>query len=236
MRKSMLEPWLNGNESITPENLMLNNSPNFEYGAFIGFDECIELYRVNEFDSGNLKDSWRNTKDYINSALELIQGDINECSFGYLDNEEKDWILNELGEPPLGSYNIYLITIYNENEEKIVYIGKTDSKKSRFSNGHLAALKLYNPIYDSYKKRVYFGTIMFLDSDSNYLPLEYITPLEKAQELLNNTEKLLINHFKPELNTQNLYILENELKVNFHIQNFTETKLFKGDVFIYHSH
>lgn len=233
MRKNMLEPWLIGNESITPQNFILNNSPNFEYGAFIGFDECIELYKANEFDSGNLEDSWTNTRNYINSALDLINGDINECGFGYLDNEEKDWILKELGKPPLGSYNIYLITIYNENEEKIVYIGKIDSKKSRFSNGHLAALKLHNPIYDSYKKRVYFGTIMFLNSDNNYLPLEYITPLEKSKELLYNTEKLLINHFKPELNIQNVYSRENQFNVVFHVQNFTGTQLFKGDKIIY---
>lgn len=232
MRKSMLEPWIMGNESITPQNFILNNSPNFEYGAFIVFDECIELYKANEFDSGNLKDSWTNTRNYINSALKLVKGDINECGFGYLDNEEKYWILKELGKPPLGSYNIYLITIYNENEEKIVYIGKTDSKKSRFSNGHLAALKLHNPIYDLYKKRVYFGTIMFLDDYCNYLPLEYITPLEKSQDLLANIKKLLISYFKPALNIQNIYSIDNEFNVVFHIQNFTGTQLFKGDKII----
>ena len=66
-------------------------------------------------------------------------------------------MLQEIGEPPFGCYNIYFITIYNEHEEKLVYIGKTDSKKSRFSNGHLAALKLHNPIYNGYNKRVYWN-------------------------------------------------------------------------------
>ena len=50
-------------------------------------------------------------------------------------------------------------------EEKLVYIGKTDSKSSRFSNGHLVALKLHNPRYQKYYKRVYFGTIMFLNKN-----------------------------------------------------------------------
>lgn len=36
-----------GNESITPQNFILNSVPNFEYGAFIGFDKCIELYKAN---------------------------------------------------------------------------------------------------------------------------------------------------------------------------------------------
>ena len=52
---------------------------------------------------------------------------------GYdLDREEKWWVLQEIGEPPFGCYNIYFITIYNEKEEKLVYIGKTDSKKVDF--------------------------------------------------------------------------------------------------------
>lgn len=74
---------------------------------------------------------------------------------------------------------------------------------------------------------------MFLDVDKNYLPLEYITPLEKAQELLDNTEKLLIIHFKPELNIKNIYSINNNFNVAFHIQNFTETKLFEEDIIIH---
>ena len=30
MRKNMLEPWLIGNESITPQNFILNNSGNYD--------------------------------------------------------------------------------------------------------------------------------------------------------------------------------------------------------------
>ena len=59
-----------------------------------------------------------------------------------------------------------------------MYIGKTDSKNSRFLNGHLASLKLHNPIYDRYKKRVYFSTIMLLNESGEYLPLEYITSIK----------------------------------------------------------
>ena len=41
-------------------------------------------------------------------------------------------LLQEIGEPPFGCYNIYFITIYNEHEEKLVYIGKTDLQKVDF--------------------------------------------------------------------------------------------------------
>lgn len=233
MRESILKTWLNGNESITPQNFILNNKPDLSLGSFIAFDECIDLYKANEFDSGNLEDSWNQTRDYIYEALELVNGDIEECGVGYLDNEDKYLILDKLGEPPLGSYNIYMITIYNNTEEKIVYIGKTDSKKSRFYNGHLTALRLHNPIYDYYKKRVYFGIIVFLDSNADYLPLEYIQPLELAQNLLAETEKVLINYFKPELNRKNVTSVGYEISTIFHIQNFTGTQLFKGDKIIY---
>ncbi|MDM0891428.1 hypothetical protein QTI69_10600 [Clostridium perfringens] len=233
MRESILKTWLNGNESITPQNFILNNKPDLSLGSFIAFDECIDLYKANEFDSGNLEDSWNKTRDYIYEALELVNGDIEECGVGYLDNEDKYLILDKLGEPPLGSYNIYMITIYNDTEEKIVYIGKTDSKKSRFYNGHLTALRLHKPIYDYYKKRVYFGIIVFLDSNTDYLPLEYIQPLELAKNFLAETEKVLINYFKPELNRKNVTSIGYEISTIFHIQNFTGTQLFKGGKIIY---
>lgn len=235
MRTSMLEPWVNGNESITPRNFFENNYPCFEVGAFIGIDHYVELHNAHKFDSGNLEGSWTETRDYIERALEIAQfdlDDIEEFEDFSLDHEEKHWILEELGKPPLSSYNIYIITIYNDHEEKIVYIGKTDAKGSRFSNGHLAALKLHNPIYDNYKKRVYFGTVVFLDDNSEYLPLEYITPLNTAKELLAFTEMILINYFKPELNTQYKNI-NSPISTQFHIQNFTDTSPFLNDVFVF---
>ena len=234
MRISMLKPWVNGNESITPRNFFENNYPCFEVGAFIGIDYYVDLHKAHEFDSGNLEDSWTETRDYIENALEIAQFDLDDIEEGEdfsLDHEEKHWILEELGEPPLASYNIYIITIYNDTEEKIVYIGKTDAKGSRFSNGHLAALKLHNPIYDNYKKRVYFGNIVFLDDNKEYLPLEYITSLDTAKELLSFTEMILINYFKPELNTQYKNI-NNPISIQFHIHNFTDTSPFLNDIFI----
>lgn len=236
MRQSMLTPWLKGNESITPRNFYMENKPNFELGAFLGIDEYIDLYKVYEFDSGNLEDSWLKTHEYIDRAFSIINEDLyrllenNEIDMS-LDNEEKYMILKELGNPPLCSYNIYIITIYNDKEERIVYIGKTDSKKSRFKNGHLAALKLHNPKYEGYKKRIYFGTIVFL-SESNVIPLEYITPLEYARTLLSYTESILIKNFKPELNT---LLIDSNIdipKIQFHIQNFTDTSPFLNDIFI----
>ncbi|NFT08363.1 hypothetical protein FDF26_15085 [Clostridium botulinum] len=232
MKERMLEPWLKGNESITPKNFFESNSPCYELGAFLGIDEYIELYKANEFDSGNLNTSWNETREYIEKALEIVNRDLDDDNDFDLDNEEKWMILNELGEPPLCSYNIYIITIYNATEEKVVYIGKTDSKQSRFSNGHLAALKLHNSKYNNYNKRVYFGTVMFLDRYHNYLPLEYITPLSDAKKILSYTESILIRYFKPELNKQMVHKGCIPIHTIFHIQNFTDTAPFLNDIFV----
>ena len=128
--------------------------------------------------------------------------------------------------------HIYFITIYNEHEEKLVYIGKTDSKKSRFSNGHLAALKLHNPIYNGYNKRVYFGTVMFLSDDKEYVPLEFISPYSRAERYLSEMEAYLIERLNPELNKKKepLHLLENLSSVL--IQNFSEENAFMKDFFV----
>ena len=152
MKNQPLKPWIKGNESITPNNFFSNALPNLEYGAWISLDIAVELYKANTIDTGYLKKSWNEHHEYIEQVC-LLTG-IDEENGYDLDREEKWWVLQEIGEPPFGCYNIYFITIYNEHEEKLVYIGKTDSKKSRFSNGHLAALKLHNPIYNGYNKRV----------------------------------------------------------------------------------
>ena len=183
MKNQPLKPWIKGNESITPNNSFSNALPNLEYGAWISLDIAVELYKANTIDTGYLKKSWNEHHEYIEQVC-LLTG-IDEENGYDLDREEKWWVLQEIGEPPFGCYNIYFITIYNEHEEKLVYIGKTDSKKSRFSNGHLAALKLHNPIYNGYNKRVYFGTVMFLSDDKEYVPLEFISPYSRAERYLS---------------------------------------------------
>lgn len=237
MRSSMLTSWLMGNESITPRNFFEKSIIDLQLGIFLSLDEYVELYKACDFDSGNLEESWIATRSYIKKAFSLINEDIDEIlATGYennsLDNEEKYTILNTLGNPPLCSYNIYMVTIYNEDDERLVYIGKTNSKKSRFINGHSVALKLHNPKYSKYKKRVYFGTLVFLDKNKQYKPLEYVFPIEDAKKLLDYCESMLIRHFKPELNKQLVNSEKYIPSMNLHIQNFTDTSPFMNDIFV----
>ena len=233
MKFQPLEPWVKGNQSVTPVNVYGKLEPSIEMSAFIALDVATDLHLANTIDSGNLYDSWNKHKDYIEKACELANIDINDPDNSFdLDNEEKYWILNELGESPFCCYNLYFITIFNDKEEKLVYIGKTDSRKGRFSNGHSVALKLHNPIFNEYNKRIYFGTITFLSDKKDYIPLEFIKPYEEAKKYLGEMEALLISWFKPTLNIRKEKV-GTLYNLNVHIQNFSEVSDFLHDYFVY---
>jgi len=229
-----LKPWVQGNESVTPKNFYRDYKPSCEMGSFIALNVAVDLHLADKIDTGNLNDSWIANQQYIEMACDIagidLEEDVEESCFS-LDNEEKHWILEQLGSPPECCYNLYFVTIYNETEEKLVYIGKTDARKSRFANGHSVALRLHNPIYASYKKRVHFGTIMFLTDDKEYLPLEFIQPFDEAEKYLNEMESLLIRWFNPELNVRcgNMGMMK---QMFIHIQNFTESSDFLNDYMV----
>ncbi len=131
MKFQPLESWIMGNESITPINFYGNLKPCMEMGAFIGLDVGCDLYLANMIDTGNLHDSWMENKEYIEKVCELT-GTNEECGYD-LDNEEKRLILEELGEPPACCYNIYFITIYDDNEEKLILCQDLAQNKMRSS-------------------------------------------------------------------------------------------------------
>lgn len=230
MKFQPLNPWIKGNNSVTPDDFFLSQTPDLEQGVFIALDEAIDLHKADSINTGNLEDSWKANQTYILKALKLVNIKYGECSV-VLDHEEREDILNHFGEPPFSSYNLYFITVYNENEEKIVYIGKTDSKDNRFKNGHKTALKLHVPQYAQYYKRVYFGTVTFLSSKKDYIPMEFITPLQEAKKYLSETEGLLIAWFNPELNIKNEK-MGRMRKVNIHIHNFTNVSDFLNDYIV----
>lgn len=229
MKFRPLSPWITGNSSVTPSNFY-NNKPDLSKGAFIALDVAIDLHLAHTITTGTLENSWKDNQRYIEKAC-IIADSGEETDFD-LDSDDKLMILEELGEAPECSYNIYFITIYNETEEKVVYIGKTDSENGRFTNGHLAALKLHNPQYSSYQKRVYFGTITLLSADMAYIPLEFVTPYENAKRYLNGAEAFLIDRLNPELNTRKEKIDVFEEVSHIHIQNFSGVSDFMKDVFV----
>lgn len=180
---------------------------NFELGCFIGIDICFPLYKVLDMEAQSLERTWNAVNEYVDNAFCIITEQYGEG----LDIEDDDKlrdvdkeiireIMAQLNRIPPACYPIYIITIGDGNEERVVYIGKTSSKTHRFSGGHSVALKLHNPKYEGLVKHIYFGTVTFLDNYKEYLPLEFIHPYKDAVELLNSLEAGLIFNLKPELN------------------------------------
>lgn len=180
---------------------------NFEFGCFIGIDVCLPLHKVLEMEAQSLKGTWKEVNKYVEDAFLIITEEYNED----LDIEEGNMlrdvdreiiyeIKEQLKTPPKACYPIYIITVGDDEEERVVYIGKTSSSNHRFSGGHRAALKLHAPKYQGIVKHIYFGTVTFLGNDKEYIPLEFIQPYEVAVDLLNSLEAGLIFNLKPELN------------------------------------
>ncbi|MDM5220339.1 hypothetical protein QUF86_06170 [Peribacillus sp. NJ11] len=179
---------------------------NSEYGCFIGLDVCFPLYKVLEMDAQSLEDTWNVVNDYVDNAFRIITDEYGE-ELG-IEEEEKlrdvdREIIHEIEykTPPAACYPIYFISVGDDKDEKLVYVGKTSAKTHRFSGGHSAALKLHAPEYEGLSKHIYFGTVVLLDYEKNYMPLEFIQPFEDAKSLLSNLEAGLIYNLKPELNT-----------------------------------
>lgn len=218
--------WLKGKEGIET---FLNNKDieiNFKEGSFLSLDKHFYLHEVEKASPQSLSTSWDKTNNYIKEALKFTKNK------NILNKEEIKKITAELGEPPVHCYPIYIVTIEDDSEEKVVYIGKTSANKNRFLGGHKVALKLHNPKYNGKIKNVYFACVMFLTENKNYLPLEWISPKEKALELLDSIESYLIFNIKPELNIQKIKKNYSKYDFYFHIQNSSNYSNFYNDKFI----
>ncbi|WOO43759.1 hypothetical protein RY820_10915 [Bacillus subtilis] len=204
---------------------------NYEYGFFLGIDIVMPLHKVLDFPAQDLKTSWKTTQDYINKTLTILEEEYNEdidemSPTVDLDGEQIRDIIYQLGNPPVQCYPIYIITTGTDENEKVVYIGKTSSSNHRFAGGHLAALKLNDPKYDGLEKKIYFGCLTFLDSNKEYVPLEWITPYDHSEGLLSSVEACLIYHFKPELNSDHLKENHSRIPITLMIENWTQQTSF----------
>lgn len=225
---SPLTGWLNKRFAL-PKTRLLTKNIDGDIEGFLALHIRKELYRVLEIPAQSLSSSWDEFNEYINKAREVINWDDNAT----LDSDESYYIKKELGDPPECCYPIYIITVGEGTNEELVYIGKTSSNIKRFSGGHRIALELHNPRYNGLDKSIYFATIVFWSSiESNYLPLEWIEPKDKALEILDSIESQLIYYFQPKLNKQKKSRNCMNYSINIHIQNNTDTN-FLNDNFIW---
>lgn len=214
---------------------------NFEFGCFIGIDVCFPLHKVLEMKAQSLEVTWKKVNEYVDDAFLIILEEYNEDlgieegeKLRDVDKEIIREIKDQIKTPPKACYPIYIITVGDDSEERVVYIGKTTSSNHRFSGGHSAALKLHAPEYEGIVKHIYFGTVTFQDNDKEYMPLEFIQPYEVAGELLNNLEAGLIFNLKPELNRTHLNRNNTRYDMIVEIENYSSRPKFlsKEQVFI----
>lgn len=224
---SSLRPWLNRIHPLPSFKYLQDTSPILDLGASVIFDDYVPLYKLHRKEAQSLTISWEEKRNYVELALDIIDSD----EGGWLDREEVQMILDELGPPPDSCYPIYMFTVKRDEFEEVLYIGKTSSKFSRFSGGHTAAIKIHHPKYDGFEKRVYFGCVTFLDED-NYLPLEWIHPKKFSLELLDSIESQLIHSLKPALNTHKKKHYRALLPTSIHIQNTCSDSMYLNDYMI----
>lgn len=229
--KSPFSPWLDRKQPLS--NRFIEEDyvdPIPEKGAnwdcFLALEECWPLYIANELKWESLDKSIQETDVFLDNASELISG----LGGGWLDSEEKYMIeSSEDCVPPTPCLPIYIVTIKNETEERVVYIGKT-SASNRFSNGHSVALKLHNPKYNGFEKRLYRCSVWF-NINNEYACLEWLKPNTIPSKVLDSIESHLIWCAQPELNIGKKNRNYSKWCFFIHIQNFTGKSSLLNDVF-----
>ena len=226
---SPLKPWLARSAPLNSFLDLSSRTPGKELHGFLSFEYVVPVHKASSLFRQSLLESWNKTEKYVTRALEIIDAD----DPGWLDREEAQWILDELGDPPTYCYPIYMITVGSGGKEEVVYFGKTSSRRGRFSGGHHALTKLNHPKFNRLKKRIYQACIVLLTDEKDYLPLEWVHPYSDAEETLSSVEAQLIYNFKPELNRCSKNNYNATKPVSLHIENFTEQTAYLHDYILY---
>jgi hypothetical protein len=224
---SPLYPWLSRTARLRPFAYYAETGPDLQQGGFLGIEKRVDLQNALSIPAQDLATSWQATKEYVEEAMELVS----MPDGGSLDRDEVEMIRKTLGEPPATCCPIYMITVQEQGDESLVYVGKTSSVRSRFGGGHAAITKLHAPQYQNKRKAVYLARIMLLTGD-DYLPLEWVHPLSLALDILDSVEAELIFSLVPELNIQKKRRSYVTHPCQIQIQNFIPDATFLNDKFV----
>ncbi|MFN3262297.1 MAG: hypothetical protein ACE37J_17265 [Pikeienuella sp.] len=196
---------------------------------WVSFDASMGLHKATDFPLTSFESSRQACFSYLRSACQLLGRNIPQWS---PDHEGRRRILKELGPPPLNAYTIYMMTVSDlkTNDERIVYIGKTNSNSHRFRGGHAAISKLHSPEYDGMCKKIYFGCIVGFNDDEDHIPIDWLLPATGRDTTLSDIELQLIWHVQPELNDYGRKECKARERISIHIQNFC-SKVLDGVIF-----
>lgn len=193
-----------------------------EWSVSVALDEAVPLHSIAEVTWKSLAETRRATDTYLKQADVLIDG----LWGGRLESEERDLIVSTLGEPPAFCLPIYLVSVGQGEDERVVYIGKTRSS-SRFSNGHRVGLKLHRPEYAQLVKTVYRCSVLLYVHDE-YVALEWLEPEALTEKILDSVESVLIYALQPELNVAKRCRPTVDKPIDIYVQNYAKSKLLDG--------
>ena len=191
---------------------------------WVGLDSSVMLHEAAEFPLIPFEKARTDCFTYLENAC----GILGKGKPGWSPSKEASAEVTErLGSPPFNAYTIYLITTSTQenNDETVVYVGKTNSQSHRFRGGHAAISKLHAPEYEGMQKRVYFGCLIGINDDDNYVPIDWLVEENGRDKVLANIEHQLIFNLQPALNSEGKGKCLAEVRVPVHVQNLTDSGL-----------
>ena len=222
-----LYAWLSRRAPLRAFHDLASLTPDLELGGFVGLSARVPLHEIPTLPAVSLDDSWAQTNEYVSRSLNLIGG-----NGGWLDREEVEMIESGLGGPPPRCQPIYVFSVTDGANERAVYVGRTSSQTPRFSGGHAAAVDLHHPRYNGMMKQVYLAYVLLLTKD-DYLPLEWVRPLNAAKAILAAVEATLIFGLQPELNERLRAEYRQRISITLSIENCVQTNFLQGHQFAF---
>ena len=193
--------------------------------CWINIEERIRLDEAATVKWMGLREAKNDTANYLRRAGQLVGG----LEGAWLDSEEAMWIKEEMELPPRPCLPLYFMRVGSSHKHPgLCYIGKT-TNSSRFSGGHRASLKLHQPKYRRFGKYLFRASIWFYYKDE-FLPLEWLQPISKAEEILASIEARLIYHYQPIMNTKNKRKDHSRLKFGIQIENHLADSFLHGEM------
>jgi hypothetical protein len=199
--------------------------------VWLEIDVRVALHEAADFPLIPFDESRRLGMEYVDNACDLI-GRSRGMPRGGIEKDDKQKIIAALGPPPSQSYSIYVISVANPDGdgERVVYVGKTNSKNHRFRGGHAALSKLHHSKYDGKLKQLYFGFVTAVNDDDHAFPVEWIHPLDSRERILSSVEGQLIFELQPELNDKGKAKNIAPMQISIFVQQ-TEGHLLDADHF-----
>jgi hypothetical protein len=129
---SVLDGWING--QVTTQDLLDAKElmPNHEYGCFLGIERRYFVHDLLNQTIDGFDDAFDKFDTYLSNAMRLVPCFTKDCT---LDHEDRYNILNWLKNPPKICCPVYLISVINQTEEILLYVGITGQGDDRFRGG-----------------------------------------------------------------------------------------------------